>query len=176
MTWIIGILLSVVLIALVIGPPGIRKLLFVSASIFGLTVWYFVEKGDQESELLHAALLNEEIAASTRIRPGELHLASVTPVMINSGAYELRGLVTNTSKFVLSGMQFRVSLRNCVNIPSCSVLGERETFVSLAVPPGQTRPFKASPMAFPSLPLLPHRPSVSIELIGTRAEFSASFE
>jgi hypothetical protein len=170
MAYFVGVALFSVGFVLVIGPPGIRKFFFVAAAVFGLTFAYFVDKNNNDFEAFRVASLAKETDAAMRIKPEEVQLDSVKPISISFGAYELMGVVTNNSKFPLSGISLRIVLTDCVTSNSCSIVGERDAFVRLAVPPGEARPFKATPIAFINLPLLPQKRSASVELIGTRAD------
>jgi hypothetical protein len=171
MIFIAGVSSLFVGLVLVIGPPGIRKLLFVASTIFGLTFWFFVDKNNRDIETLRLASRAKETEAAMRIRPEDVHLDSVKPINISYGAYELDGVVTNKSKFVLSGIYFRVAVTDCIDPNSCSVVGERDTLVSVAVLPNETKSFKGAPVAFTNLPASPQIRSASFKLIGTRAEF-----
>jgi hypothetical protein len=171
MTYLVGVALFSVGFVLIIGPPGIRKFFFVAATIFGLTFSYFVDKSNKDSEAFRIASLAKETDAAMRIKPEEVQLDSANSISISFGAYELMGVVTNNSKYPLSGISLRIALTDCVTSDSCSIVGERDAFVHLAVPPGETRPFQGTPIAFINLPLLlPQKRSASVELIGTRAD------
>jgi hypothetical protein len=169
MTIIVSLVLFLVFIVLAIGPPGFRKLVFVAATLCGLTAWYFIDKSNNDAEAIREALAAAEHAAATRIKADELQLYAVELTKISyGGGYALNGTVTNNSKFVLSGITVRVTVTDCVAAKSCRVVGQEDAIVNVTVPPGQSKSFGS--IVFESLPLRALDRSTSYDLIGARSE------
>ena len=168
MIYVAGTLLSVVVvIVLLVGRPGVRKLVFVSVTIFGLVLWYFIDRSQREDAAIHALVATK---GASNIELSDLRLEDVSLIPIAYGGYELDGAVTNNSRFTLSGMDFRVTLSDCLTPDACGIVGQRDTSISLTVPPGKKEAFKSEPLGFPNLPAPAQNRVSSFDLIAARAE------
>jgi hypothetical protein len=99
------------------------------------------------------------LAGLTAIRPDEIPLSSVS-LAKDYSSWQLKGTVTNNSKFNLGSIKFLVTVQDCPASQVCKIIGQ-ETIDTMSedyppkplVPPGQVRLFKTYAMKFVNMPL-----------------------
>jgi hypothetical protein len=126
MGWLIAI---VVLIAAIVFP-GVRKVLLavIAIAALGLLVLYL------NSE-------REEAASTSRVKASEVEISDLRLGRAQYGSsYQLTGRVRNLSpRFTVTSLRLRVLLQDCLAANDCSTVGDSTAYVSLSVPPSQTR-------------------------------------
>ncbi len=96
----------------------------------------------------------EEKASRGRIANTDVHLTELRLILRSPGSYTLAGRLRNGSaQFSIQSLQIRLTLRDCVSKNQCETIGETTQYVSLSVPPGQTRGVEER-IYFSSLPSL----------------------
>lgn len=164
MVYVAGILLLiVVLMVLSVGPVGVRKLAFVSLSCFGFVFWYVSQRDHNPIAALRN--VNNRIIEATKLRVERLVL-----VPIAYGAFEVNGRVFNDSDVPLNGVDLDVSLRDCLSVNACRVVGQRTVSVRLIVAPGEAKEFKSEPIAFVNLPSATQGRTSDVKLVSASAE------
>jgi hypothetical protein len=93
----------------------------------------------------------EDNASKGRVTDTEVQLTELRLVP-GYGSYTLVGRLRNSSaRFSIQSLQLRVTLRDCVSKNQCETIGQATPYLSLSVPPGQTRGVEER-LYFSSLP------------------------
>jgi hypothetical protein len=134
MTW------AVILVALIIAAFAIPRLgkallvllavVVVIAAAVGL-VLYIQSQREQAARDL----------AKTFIRASEIELVDLVLLPSHgTGSFRLAGRIRNRSvRYTLTGLQLRLTMRDCSAPNDCEVVGQTSEDIYAAVPPGQAR-------------------------------------
>ena len=125
MWWLIAILA----IAAAFFFPRFRNVLLILIGIIGVGLFALYENQRMEEQ-----------ASRNRVTNKDVYLTELRLVPRSPDAYTLVWRLRNgSSQFSIQSLQIRLKLRDCVSKNQCETIGETTQYLSLSVPPGQTR-------------------------------------
>jgi hypothetical protein len=148
--YLVGTLIVLAIIYFMV-VPHLRSFVFVLALIVGFGIYLVAGHANKENEQSNKQQVANEWRARNSIKPNDISLAGVSLVHLGS-AWQLKGTITNNSKFSLDSIQFQVTIQDCVG-QSCKIIAQEDTQTEGAnIPAGQVRLFNTYSMEFKNMP------------------------
>ena len=159
-SFLIGTVIVLLVIGFMIVSPGFRSLVILILIAVGIGIFWLIQSNKKESEQRQQQAAANEQWALTSIKPSDISLTGVS--LAQNGSYwQLKGTITNNSKFNLGFIRFLVTMQDCPD-QSCKIIGQEDTRTAdsrysstvqtTLVPAGQVRLFGTDSMDFKNLP------------------------
>jgi len=125
-----GWLFAIGVLIAVIAFPRFRKAVLALVGVGAIALFIIYQQSERE-----------QAAAKSRVKPQEVEFTDMRLGRSQYGSsYQLTGRVRNLSTtYSISSLTLRIVLRDCITPQDCSTVGDRNEYVIVSVPPGQTR-------------------------------------
>jgi len=148
MGWIFACVIFLTIIFFLVRSPGFRKVAL--GGVVAIAAWLIYNEFSSQDRL------RRERAA---IRPSDIELANLTLSNTYGSSWQVSGLVTNHSRYELSGLTFNITVQNCIThvgtnpAPDCHVVGQTQVNYWTTIPSGQQRTMSEN-VSFEDMPRL----------------------
>jgi hypothetical protein len=134
-----------------IKSPGFRYLIIGIVVLGGIAIYGLIEHDKKESERRRQTDAAQERVALSAISATDIALDDVQ-LKKESSRWDLKGNVTNNSKYRLGSLGFIVRIEDCPPQKGCITIGQESVRATVSVPPGQIRAFSSYSIEFKGMP------------------------
>ena len=176
LSFLIGTAIVLAIIYFMIVSPGFRSVVIVIVIALGIGIYLLIQNSNKEAEQRRQQEAANERLALTSITSADISLSGVS-LSKNGSYWQLKGTITNNSKFNLGNVAFLVTIQDCAD-QVCKTIGQENTTTSdplrtyplTLVPAGQVRLFTTRSMEFKNMPPAT-KPSWDYKITQIRAVF-----